>query len=160
TQGGGGEGGPPESPGEKAGYSAPPVKQSTTKIDVPTFDLPIAVQTVPEQVIVDQNAIKIEDALQNVSGVRSIKNNIEGYVFNIRRFQTTNVFHDGITILESVPAMIRAMLDGSVPTLPLKRLRWLLPTGEALPPDLLSQLVCALPRHSNSECVRSRRMRR
>ncbi len=52
------------------GYSAPPVA-SATKIDVPTFDLPIAVQTVPQQVIQDQNAVRIEDALENVSGVRS-----------------------------------------------------------------------------------------
>jgi hypothetical protein len=29
------------------GYSAPPVLQSTTKLDMPTFDLPVSVQTVP-----------------------------------------------------------------------------------------------------------------
>ena len=80
-EGGGAGNGPPESPGEKAGYSAPAIQQSTTKIAVPTFDLPIAIQTVPEQVIIDQNAVNIQSALENVSGVRSYNNNIEGYVY-------------------------------------------------------------------------------
>jgi iron complex outermembrane receptor protein len=102
TQGGEGGGGPPESPGEKAGYSAPPVARAA-KIDTPIFDLPISVQTVPEQVIVDQNAIKIEDALQNVSGVRANNNNIEGYAFNIRGFQTLNVFRDGQLVSSVIP---------------------------------------------------------
>ena len=103
TEGGeGGEGGP-QSPGEKAGYSAPPVLQSTTKIDVPTFDLPIAIQTVPEQVIIDQNAVKIEDALQNVSGVRTSNNNIEGYAFNIRGFRDLNILRNGLLIGLDIP---------------------------------------------------------
>ena len=95
--------GPPESPGEKAGYSAPPIQQSTTKIAVPTFDLPIAIQTVPEQVIVDQNAVNIQSALENVSGVRSYNNNIEGYVFNIRGFNSFNVLRDGLLIGVAIP---------------------------------------------------------
>jgi iron complex outermembrane receptor protein len=104
TQGGeGGGGGPPESPGEQAGYSAPPVEQSTTKITVPTFELPIAVQTVPEQVIIDQNAVNIQQALENVSGVRSNNNNIEGYVFNIRGFNSFNVLRDGLLISPAIP---------------------------------------------------------
>ncbi|QBR71368.1 TonB-dependent siderophore receptor [Beijerinckiaceae bacterium] len=85
------------------GYSAPPVLQSTTKINVPTFDLPIAIQTVPEQVIQDQNDISIQDALQNVSGVRSANNNLEGYVFNLRGFRSVNVFRDGLLISDAIP---------------------------------------------------------
>lgn len=41
---------------------------------------------------------------------------------------------DGVTILESVPSLIRAMLDFDGVALP--RLRWLLPTGEAFPPEV------------------------
>jgi iron complex outermembrane receptor protein len=78
TGGQGGAGGPPESPAEKAGFSAPPVEQSTTKIAVPIFDLPIAIATVSEQVIIDQNAVDVQQALENVSGVRTDNNNIEG----------------------------------------------------------------------------------
>lgn len=44
------------------------------------------------------------------------------------------VADDGVTILESVPTLIRAMLD--LTDVPLPRLRWLLPTGEAFPPDV------------------------
>lgn len=97
----GGAGG--QSPAEKAGYSAPPILTTTTKINVPSFDLPIAVQTVPEQVMVDQNAITIQDALENVSGVRSNNNNIEGYVFNIRGFNSYNVLRDGLLIGVAIP---------------------------------------------------------
>lgn len=84
------------------GYSAPPVLQSTTKIDVPTFDLPIAIQTVPEQVIADQNAVTIQEALENVSGVRSSNNNLEGYVFTIRGFRSLNVFRNGLLISDAI----------------------------------------------------------
>ncbi len=47
----------------------------------------------------------------------------------------------GVTVLETVPALLQGMLDNaaaagaSAPT--LARLRWLLPTGEALPPALI-----------------------
>lgn len=44
------------------------------------------------------------------------------------------VANDGVTILESVPTLIRAMLD--VTDIPLPCLRWLLPTGEAFPPEV------------------------
>lgn len=85
------------------GYNAPAVSQTTTKIDVPTFDLPIAVQTVPEQIIQDQSAFTIQEAIENVSGVRSANNNVEGYVFNIRGFDSFNVFRDGLLIGVAIP---------------------------------------------------------
>jgi len=45
---------------------------------------------------------------------------------------------DGVTALELVPAQLRALLDelDGAPAPALTRLRWLLLTGEALPPDL------------------------
>ena len=95
-------GGPPESPGEKAGYSAPPVA-SSAKINVPQFDLPVSIQTVPEQVIVDQNDLSLADALQNISGVRSNSSNIQGYVYNIRGFTTYNVFRNGLMVGPAIP---------------------------------------------------------
>ncbi|MGH2620735.1 MAG: amino acid adenylation domain-containing protein, partial [Anaerolineales bacterium] len=42
----------------------------------------------------------------------------------------------GITILESVPTLIEAMLDLPGPVTPLPNLRWLLPTGEACSPAI------------------------
>jgi iron complex outermembrane receptor protein len=70
---------------------------------VPTFDLPISVQTVPYQVIQDQNAIKLEGVVQNVSGVQSNNNNMSGYTFNIRGFQSLDVFRDGLKISFGIP---------------------------------------------------------
>lgn len=51
----------------------------------------------------------------------------------------------GITILESVPSMIRALLDGSQQSGPRLKLRWLLPTGEALSPDLCRNWFARFP---------------
>ncbi len=85
------------------GYSAPLVQQSTTKIAVPTFDLPISVQTVPRQVIQDQDSILLQETIQNVSGVRSNNSNLEGYSFNIRGFETQNVYRNGLLIGVAIP---------------------------------------------------------
>jgi amino acid adenylation domain-containing protein len=54
-----------------------------------------------------------------------------------------------ITILETVPSLLRAMLeeklaDGAAQT-ELPSLRWLIPTGEALPPELCRQWLRAYP---------------
>jgi amino acid adenylation domain-containing protein len=51
---------------------------------------------------------------------------------------------DGVTILEVVPSMLAAMLDGPAPP-PLSRLRWIVPTGEALPPELCRRWLAAYP---------------
>ncbi|HEY0736386.1 MAG TPA: amino acid adenylation domain-containing protein [Herpetosiphonaceae bacterium] len=54
-----------------------------------------------------------------------------------------------ITILETVPSLLRAMLDdagdGTREQPDLAALRWLIPTGEALPPDLSHQWLSRYP---------------
>ncbi|HEY0603676.1 MAG TPA: amino acid adenylation domain-containing protein [Herpetosiphonaceae bacterium] len=54
-----------------------------------------------------------------------------------------------ITILETVPSLLRAMLDdagaGTRQQPDLAALRWLIPTGEALPPDLGHQWLSRYP---------------
>ena len=55
------------------------------------------------EVIIDQNAVNIQGALENVSGVRSYNNNIEGYVYNIRGFNSFNVLRDGLLIGVAIP---------------------------------------------------------
>jgi amino acid adenylation domain-containing protein len=60
------------------------------------------------------------------------------------------VDRDGVTILETVPSLLRIMLA----SLSLRgearpgfaRLRWLIPTGEALPPDLAAEWYRGFPR--------------
>jgi amino acid adenylation domain-containing protein len=56
----------------------------------------------------------------------------------------------GITVLEVVPSVLRLLLDearrrgGERP--PLSRLRWLVSTGEALPPELWAEWLAVYPR--------------
>lgn len=45
----------------------------------------------------------------------------------------------GVTILETVPSMIRALLEIAEAGLELPALRWLIPCGEAFPPELCRQ---------------------
>lgn len=50
----------------------------------------------------------------------------------------------GITILESVPSMIRALIDAA-PEKSLDDLRWLIPCGEAFTPELCRQVMARHP---------------
>jgi len=60
------------------------------------------------------------------------------------------VAHHGVSIFETVPSLMLLMLghgareNGERPR--LDRLRWLIPTGEALPPDLCRRWFAAYPR--------------
>jgi len=49
----------------------------------------------------------------------------------------------GVSVLEVVPSLLGGLLEG--PSLPLPRLRWLLPTGEALSPDLSHRWFARYP---------------
>ncbi|WNW10413.1 amino acid adenylation domain-containing protein [Pseudomonas sp. DTU_2021_1001937_2_SI_NGA_ILE_001] len=51
----------------------------------------------------------------------------------------------GLTLLETVPALIRGMLQESSADHRLASLRWLLPTGEALPPALARDWLTRFP---------------
>jgi amino acid adenylation domain-containing protein len=50
----------------------------------------------------------------------------------------------GVTVLEVVPSLLRALLD-EADRPPLPALRWLIPTGEALPPDLCAAWFAVYP---------------
>src|SRR5262249_40982518 len=60
------------------------------------------------------------------------------------------VDRNAITILEVVPSLLGAMLDaqedGKPPRFKLQALRWLVPTGEALPPDFCRRWLACYPR--------------
>jgi amino acid adenylation domain-containing protein len=61
----------------------------------------------------------------------------------------TQVERHQISILETVPSLMRAMLDAdeikAVDRPRLEALRWLIPTGEALPIDLCQRWLCTYP---------------
>ncbi|KQZ31362.1 non-ribosomal peptide synthetase [Duganella sp. Root1480D1] len=51
----------------------------------------------------------------------------------------------GVTLLQTVPSMMRSMLDVCPPGLALPGLRWLIPTGEALTPALTQEWFARFP---------------
>lgn len=59
--------------GEQDGYRVPNAS-TATKTDTPLRDIPASIQIVPRQVLQDQKAVRLQDALQNVSGVTQAGN--------------------------------------------------------------------------------------
>lgn len=72
---------------------------SATKTDTPIMETPYSVAVVPQQVLKDQQAIRVEDAVQNVAGVKA--NFTSGGLFDafsMRGFQYTNLYRDGFLL--------------------------------------------------------------
>ncbi|WNZ21649.1 TonB-dependent receptor [Leptolyngbya sp. NK1-12] len=69
---------------------------TATRTDTPLRDIPQSIQVIPRQVLEDQQVIRLEDALRNVSGI-SPGDNFGGTrdQFFIRGFQQFNIFRDG-----------------------------------------------------------------
>jgi len=81
--------------GERGGYV---VEEATTatRTDTPLRDIPQSIQVVPQQVLEDQQVIRVRDALRNVSGIgegNGFGNARETYI--IRGFFTNDVLRDG-----------------------------------------------------------------
>lgn len=51
----------------------------------------------------------------------------------------------GVTVLESVPSMIQALLDSADDAVKLPELRWLIACGEAFPPELCRRWMAWMP---------------
>ncbi|MGJ3251647.1 MAG: TonB-dependent siderophore receptor [Elainellaceae cyanobacterium] len=81
--------------GEQDDYALPPTPD-VTRLDIPLRDLPRSVQIIPDEVIEDQAATRIRDALRNVSGVVQ-DGGFAGTAdqFNIRGFFSGDIFRDG-----------------------------------------------------------------
>lgn len=74
------------------------VKQATTatKTDTPIMETPFSVKAIPQQVLQDQQVIRLEKALQNVSGVTKFATNQGGSDgFIIRGFGSNTLYRDG-----------------------------------------------------------------
>ncbi len=73
---------------------------SATKTELPVFDTPFSLQTVPQEVIQDQNVIELKDAVRNVSGVISgFENGGGNDNFTIRGFDLNGVvYRDGVRL--------------------------------------------------------------
>ena len=57
--------------GEAGLLYAADLVSSATKTDTPVREIPLSVQVVPNQVLQDQQAIRLQDATKNVSGVQA-----------------------------------------------------------------------------------------
>lgn len=69
---------------------------TATRTDTPLRDIPQSIQVIPRQVLEDQQVIRLEDALRNVSGIVP-GDNFAGTrdQFIIRGFRQFNTFRDG-----------------------------------------------------------------
>lgn len=82
---------------------AAPIQSIGTKVNAPVMDTPVATKVVTRQMLEDQQAITLDQALRNVSGVNTAGggNAAVGNSFtklNLRGFPTQNYFRDGIRI--------------------------------------------------------------
>ena len=69
---------------------------TATKTDTPIMETPYSVTVVPQQLLKDKQATRIEDALTSVAGVQSSwTNGGQSDVFMLRGFQNTNTYRDG-----------------------------------------------------------------
>jgi iron complex outermembrane receptor protein len=76
------------------------VTNATTgmKLDIPIKETPASIAVVPKQVLRDQNITRLQEALENVSGVQSNNNDLEGYVFNIRGFRSLYIYRNALAV--------------------------------------------------------------
>ncbi len=75
-----------------------PSASTATKTDTPLMETPVSVQVVPAAIIEDQRVNRLQEALENVSGLRSHNNDLEGYVYKIRGFTSFNLFRNGLAV--------------------------------------------------------------
>ncbi|CBN56576.1 TonB-dependent siderophore receptor protein [Kamptonema sp. PCC 6506] len=73
-----------------------PNASSATRTDTPIRDIPQSIQVVPQEVIEDQQATRLEEVLRNVSGVTYGGDSTgRGATFGIRGFNEAPVLRDG-----------------------------------------------------------------
>lgn len=65
-----------------------------TKTDTPLLDIPQSIQVIPRQVIEDQGAVRLKDAIRNVSGVTTTNSSFTAFAdhVNIRGFDASDSF--------------------------------------------------------------------
>jgi iron complex outermembrane recepter protein len=72
---------------------------TATKTDTPIMETPYSVAVVSQQVLKDQQVIRVEDAIKNVAGVLpGFTNGGLSDTFQMRGFQNTNLYRDGFLL--------------------------------------------------------------
>lgn len=94
------------------GYRPPATAAATTRTEATLLETPFAIQVVPQALLVDQLALRLKDALKNVSGVTQTgEYSYDG--FQLRGFTAdgnTTVYRDGLRIRRARTEM--AVLSG------------------------------------------------
>ncbi|MEM9447860.1 MAG: TonB-dependent receptor plug domain-containing protein [Cyanobacteria bacterium P01_E01_bin.6] len=80
--------------GEQEGYLAPGAS-TATRTDTPLRDVPQAIQVIPREVIEDQQAIGVEEVLENAAGVSFLGGQGFGLNFAVRGFDNAPILRDG-----------------------------------------------------------------
>jgi len=73
-----------------------PNATSGTKTNTPIMDTPLNVQVISQQVLKDQQVIRVEEALKNVSGVILQTDSTNGSNLFLRGFQSQTIFRNGV----------------------------------------------------------------
>jgi iron complex outermembrane recepter protein len=84
--------------GEQDGYRVP-TATTATKTDTPLRDIPGSIQVIPRRILEDQKTTRIQEALENISGVRK-QGNLGGSDaggYNIRGFAQDGNFRNGFS---------------------------------------------------------------
>jgi iron complex outermembrane receptor protein len=80
----------------EGGYQVPNAT-TATKTDALLRDIPQSIQVVPRQVLEDRQVQRVEEALENVSGVQQTLSSLNiATGFLIRGFETNNLYRDGL----------------------------------------------------------------
>ena len=80
-----------------------PNSSTATKTNTPVMETPFSVQSLPRQILQDQQAIRLDSVLQNVSGVTHMPTNqggSDGYL--IRGFSSDTTYRNGVFMPNSL----------------------------------------------------------
>ncbi|NEQ33203.1 MAG: TonB-dependent receptor, partial [Leptolyngbya sp. SIO4C5] len=101
--------------GETEAYLAPNAS-TATRTDTPILDIPQSVQVVPQQVLEDQQIIRVDEALRNVSGIIGRLNPFAASNLTIRGFTANNftagaILRDGFRINDNLSTQETANVE-------------------------------------------------
>lgn len=91
---------------ENAPYNTRYIRHNSstaTKTNTPIMETPFSVQTLPRQILQDQQAIRLDSILQNVSGVTQVPANqgsSDGFL--IRGFNSNTIYRNGVFMPDSL----------------------------------------------------------
>ncbi len=87
------------SPLDDTSYNVPNAS-TATRTDTPIMETPVSIQVVPQQVLKDQQVVRLDRALENVSGVYANPpgsfNGAGDDIFQLRGFTTFDTFRNGM----------------------------------------------------------------